>query len=109
MPEITLTSYSTGTFVAPWARRSIGSEAISELPIARPLLSRCNFTTNEKSPSTLGKKATGGKLKQASFVGVEYVCSLIASRRSPKLRKALDLGRVKMLQSTLHAIHFKHI
>ena len=29
--------------------------------------------------------------------------------RSPKLRKALNTGRVTMLQSTLHAIHFKHI
>ena len=29
--------------------------------------------------------------------------------RSPKLRKALNLGRVTMLQSTLHAIHFKHV
>jgi CheY-like chemotaxis protein len=29
--------------------------------------------------------------------------------RSPKLRKASNLGRVTMLQSTLHAIHFKHI
>jgi len=29
--------------------------------------------------------------------------------RSPKLRKALNLGRVTMLQSTLHAIHFKRV
>jgi hypothetical protein len=49
-------------------------------------------------------------LAEHNLGGSSYLLDKVTDPcRSPRLRKALNLGSITMLQSTLHAIHFKHI